>query len=248
MKKILNYIILGVFIATVYSCDEDATSNSVNYLTFESGPVAATVDVGQGSSTTDVAVYAGNKSGSDRTFNVMVDTDASTADPSAYSVPSSVTIPGGSSAGALPITLNESGLDFLASTIVLQFMDNQGMFTGDAITVNASLVCPDASQFTFAVTTDNWPDETSWDISDSSGVIASGGPYDNPADDFATITQDLCLLAGTYTVNLYDSYGDGGSSFDITSNSTGASVASGDATGGAPANTPTTTTVTFTVN
>lgn len=231
MKKILNYIILGVFIATAYSCDEDATGNSVNYVAFANSSQSATVNVGEGSATVDVVVYAGNKSGSDRSFNLMVDTDASTADPSAYSVPASVTIPGGSNEGTFSVQLNESGLDFAFTSIVVAFMPNQGVFTEattDAVTINAGLVCPTASDVTIDVTTDNWPDETSWTLTDGSGAtVAAGGPYNNPADDFATISTSLSLSAGTYTMTLFDAYGDGGSSFSVM-NGCSQTYASGD--------------------
>ncbi len=235
MKKILNYIILGVFITAAYSCEEDATSNSANYLTFASSSQVATVDVGEGSATMDVTVYTGNKSGSDRTFSVMVDA-ASSADPSAYSVPLSVTVPGGTNVGTIAVTLNEVGLDFTASTIVLGFAGNQGISTGENLTINASLVCPAQNQVTFAVSTDNWPDETSWEITDGAGaVVASGGPFVNPDDDFTTINSDLCLLAGTYTATVFDSYGDGGGSFVVTSNGATLAMASApDAGGGYP--------------
>jgi len=242
MKKILNYIILGVFITAAYSCDEDATSNSTNYLTFANATESTTVDFGAGSGSVDVVVYSGNKTGSDRTFNIMVNADDTTADPSAYAVPSSVTIPGDTNEGVFTVVINEAGLpaDFSARSIVIEFMPNQGIFTSvdtDTVIVNAALVCPTANDVTIDVVTDNWPDETSWTLVDGAGaMVASGGPYNNPADDFTTISTDLSLPAGSYTMTLFDSYGDGGSSFTVVNGCTQsyASGATPDAGGGYP--------------
>jgi len=67
---------------------------------------------------------------------------------------------------------------------------------------------------------DNWPNETSWEIFDLSGtptVIFSGGPYVDPNDDFAELSFDFCLASGDYGIAVYDSYGDGGPNYSITS-------------------------------
>ena len=66
---------------------------------------------------------------------------------------------------------------------------------------------------------DDWPEETTWEIYDLSGtptVVASGGPYANPADDFAELSFDFCLASGNYGVVVYDAYGDGGPTFSVT--------------------------------
>jgi hypothetical protein len=59
---------------------------------------------------------------------------------------------------------------------------------------------------TLTLTTDCWENETSWDIVDgSSNVVASGSGY----GDQSTNLIDVCLNDGCYTLNVYDSYGDG---------------------------------------
>ena len=64
------------------------------------------------------------------------------------------------------------------------------------------------------VTTNPWPGEVSWDITDTSGavVFASGGPGTGVG------TFDICLAYGCYDFNMYDSFGDGwnGSSFTVS--------------------------------
>ncbi len=56
---------------------------------------------------------------------------------------------------------------------------------------------------------DDYPQETSWQITNNSNqVIASGGTYDSQPDG-STLTLTECLDSGTYTFTLNDSYGDG---------------------------------------
>jgi hypothetical protein len=59
--------------------------------------------------------------------------------------------------------------------------------------------------FTF----DNYPEETSWQITNSGGsVVASGGTYGSQADG-STLNIEECLVDGCYDFTIYDSYGDG---------------------------------------
>ncbi len=55
--------------------------------------------------------------------------------------------------------------------------------------------------------TDDWPEETSWELVDSNDVaIASGGPYDS---DQTLFSETIELNSGEYYYFLFDSYGDG---------------------------------------
>lgn len=61
------------------------------------------------------------------------------------------------------------------------------------------------------ITFDNWPHEISWDIQDESGnILASGGGYD---ENFIATTEifpvDLGGYEGCFSLNVYDTYGDG---------------------------------------
>lgn len=224
-----------------YNCEEDLPSGETNYMTFASSSVSTTVAIGSGSGSMDVVVYTGNKTGSDRALGLIVDTDNSTLDPSAYSLPASVTIPGGTNKGTFTVQFNESGLDLEFSTVVVGFAPNQGIDTAvdtDSVTISAGLVCPTASEVTIAIATDSYPEETSWILTDGSGAtVSSGGPY---ADANTTITTDvISLSAGTYLMTLFDSYGDGGSSFSVQNGCTQeyASGAAPDAGGGYPVET-----------
>ncbi len=56
---------------------------------------------------------------------------------------------------------------------------------------------------------DDYPQETSWQITNSSNqVVASGGTYGSQPDG-STLTLTECLDPGTYTFTLNDSFGDG---------------------------------------
>lgn len=216
MKKILKYIVLGVFITAAYSCDEDATSNSVDYVTFEASPSSFKVDM-NGTTTKDIKVYAGNKTGSDRTYNVLVNEGSTLA--TSYSVPSSVTIPANSNVGNLAVSItDDDNLQYVAQTLILEFATVSGASLGESLTINVAENCPNTIA-KFSITMDTWPDETTWEIYDLNGtptVIDAGGPYVNPDDDFATYSFEYCLESGQYGVAVYDSYGDGGPSFDVS--------------------------------
>ena len=56
---------------------------------------------------------------------------------------------------------------------------------------------------------DNYPEETSWEIQNSSGqVVASGGTYGSQADG-STLVINENLPAGCYSLIVKDTYGDG---------------------------------------
>lgn len=56
---------------------------------------------------------------------------------------------------------------------------------------------------------DNYPEETSWQLTNSSGsVVASGGTYGGQADG-STLVIEECLADGCYDFTINDSYGDG---------------------------------------
>ncbi|MEM6271757.1 MAG: S8 family serine peptidase [Bacteroidota bacterium] len=62
------------------------------------------------------------------------------------------------------------------------------------------------NEVTLTLTLDNYPGETTWEVSNGSSVVASGGPYTTAG---ATETVNLCLVDGCYDFTINDSYGDG---------------------------------------
>ncbi|MDB4787205.1 hypothetical protein OAG26_00700 [Flavobacteriales bacterium] len=93
-----------------------------------------------------------------------------------------------------------SELDGIAAQVISSDGSTQDLLCSGDCTTDPQ-VCFDVS-----LNTDQWISETSWTITNASGsVVASGAP--NIA--FATVTESLCLPAGSYSLNVADSYGDG---------------------------------------
>ncbi len=86
---------------------------------------------------------------------------------------------------------------------------------------------------TLTLIVDNYPEETSWTITNDGGsTVASGGTY-NSTPDGSTVIETACLDAGCYTFTMNDSYGDGiccsygSGSYELTEDGSGTSLASG---------------------
>ncbi|WP_273444444.1 endonuclease [Neolewinella agarilytica] len=84
-----------------------------------------------------------------------------------------------------------------------------------------------------SITLDNYPEETSWVIRNSSNVtVFSGGTYGNRADG-STFTVPVSLAPGCYTLVFSDTYGDGmccsygNGSYTLTNQDNGSTLASG---------------------
>ena len=118
MKKIANIFLISLAFVLFHSCDEDQFESSLNYVSFGKSTYSAGVDV-DGSTTVDVAVYATNIAGSDRTFNVTA--DGSGAGAGSFTVPNSVTIPSGSNEGTLTVTLSDENLGIGVNRLVFKF-------------------------------------------------------------------------------------------------------------------------------
>ena len=68
---------------------------------------------------------------------------------------------------------------------------------------------PVCEQTVILINLDQYPEETSWDITDSLGnTIISGGPYNNVPDYQPQVIVN-CLPIGELTFTIYDMYGDG---------------------------------------
>lgn len=75
-----------------------------------------------------------------------------------------------------------------------------------SLTAGAPPVCTDV---TLTLVVDDYPEETSWTITDGGGAtVASGGTY-NSTPDGSTVVETSCLADGCYTFTINDVYGDG---------------------------------------
>lgn len=66
-----------------------------------------------------------------------------------------------------------------------------------------------SSPLALSITLDNYPEETSWTVKNSSGTtVASGGTYGSQSDG-STVNVPINLTDGDYTFTIQDAYGDG---------------------------------------
>lgn len=126
---------------------------------------------------------------------------------------------------------------YTGSTVQLRFVGTtgstwQGDIAVDDVALSTGTVNPPTcTNVNINFVFDNYPEETSWQILNSSGqVVESGGTYGSQADG-SSLTITKCLAAGCYTFKINDSYGDGiccaygNGSYSVTSN--GTTLASG---------------------
>lgn len=67
--------------------------------------------------------------------------------------------------------------------------------------------CGEDTHIGLALTLDNYPEETTWQlINDNGEIVAAGGDYNESG---ATIEESTCLEDGCYTFYITDTYGDG---------------------------------------
>lgn len=101
---------------------------------------------------------------------------------------------------------------------------------------------PGCSNINLSITFDNYPEETRWEIVNSTGGVEfSGGPYNTQADG-STLNLTGCIDSGCYTLVFYDSYGDGmccsygNGSYTLTNTDTGTVLATGGSFGSTQSN------------
>ncbi|NNE31689.1 MAG: hypothetical protein HKN40_04915 [Winogradskyella sp.] len=210
-----NFLKLLPFVAVLlfWNCEEDLPAGSSDIVTFESGSPTEFVQV-SGTRTASVKIYTGNISSSDRSFGISVD-ESTTLDASAYSVPSSVTVPGGTNEGVLEYQITDSNISLAGGTLVLNISDagDLGLTTGarsySSISIDVQYEeCPPANTVELNIVFDAYPGETSWDIflaSDLANAIASGDGYGG----MASIDEDFCIESDDYVFVIYDAFGDG---------------------------------------
>ena len=206
MKKISFIIITFLSFFLFNNCEEETIADNVfNYITFGAEGYSTIVPL-EGSTTIDVLVLTSKASGSDRTFNVVVD-QASTAAAGSYSIPSTVVVPSGSQEGILTLTLSDVDLGIGVNDLVIGFSGEDGLFNGAPTTVSYTQQCNEVAavlDFTF----DFYASETEWSIIDAlDSVVASGGGYSNGQ---GTTSENITLCAGRdYTLTVTDEFSHG---------------------------------------
>ncbi|KJD31492.1 hypothetical protein PK35_13835 [Tamlana nanhaiensis] len=246
MKKIGIIITLIFSIVLFTDCKENDDTPailSIDYVGFESD-FQIGVDP-SGTVSKEVKIAVSQLSGSERTFNLSINSDLTTANPSAYSIPSSVSIPANSKSGSFLVevigtNVNASGNDLLVINII---DETENLFISDPISLNLKQVCPNP-ELILDITFDTYPEEIYWVISDESDntVFESITPAAYGAYTGLTggITRNMCLQSGTYTFTILDGYEDGAGPFTLTLED-GTLLGSSDGAYGAG------TTITFTI-
>lgn len=114
----------------------------------------------------------------------------------------------------------EAAIDLSAyagNTLELRFIGTtgttwQGDIAIDALQLTTGDSDPGSGSCTdivLSITFDNYPEETSWEITDAAGNVAySGGPY-NGQTSGSTLNLTGCIADGCYTFTIFDRYGDG---------------------------------------
>jgi len=222
MKKYIYLFLASVAIISFSSCEEDSVKAlDTSFASFVSNSMDIGVEAGSQISQ-EVKIYTTNIISSDRSISVMVVTESTDADAGAYTVPSTVTIPGGTNVGSLMIDINDVGLEE-DKVLVLRLQPTENTSTGEALTIGLSQLCPNNGvKLQVNLTFDSWPEEAAWRIINSAGdtVLASADPfsYGGHAGLSDSLTIKECLPSGTYTIEIYDGYGDGGTDYSITAN------------------------------
>lgn len=214
--KNIKYLFL--FVASVFllnSCEIDAPETSdLNYVTFEATDMDLGVKI-DGSNQYEITIYSTQIVGTDRTFSLSIDNDATTADPQAYEVPASVTIPANQNSGTFVLGLNDVNIggDGVNLALVLNVEDD--VFKGGDMNILITQIC-DKNEVVVNLQFDDWGSECAWELLDGSGnAVGSGSGY---SDGDAGASAKYCLDAGEYTFNIIDAYGDGGSTVSIIVN------------------------------
>ena len=209
MKKLVTLLSLIISIALFTNCQENDDTPAIlgiDYVGFESD-FQIGVDP-NGNASQEVRIAVSQASGSDRTFNLSVNADMTTADASAYSVPSSITIPANSTVGSFMVdvvgaNISSSGADVVVIEIT---SEAESLIKSDPITLNLKQVCPQPETM-LQIVFDGYASESTWGVFDANDTLLfTGGGY---ADGLAEFSTTMCLSSGTYLFLITDSFGDG---------------------------------------
>lgn len=140
MKTFIKTTFYFLAILTFFSCTEnneiDSNFNFISFLEISE------ITVNQGSTFDQtIAIYASQISGSERTINISVNEDKSSADPDSYNFPSYITIPANSNKGEFILTISDVNIENSGENIVIKFNDSDNYFTGNSINIDFKKYC-----------------------------------------------------------------------------------------------------------
>ncbi|SHH03755.1 hypothetical protein [Winogradskyella jejuensis] len=203
MKNLYKLIALLFCIGTLSSCDNEQIFFDGGKTSVAFEQTSFNIQVPLEDLTLEIPVSSTTTSPTDRTIGVTVDADATTPGTSSeYSI-GSINIPANEYVGTLAIDFtfaNIGGMDGDIKNLVFSIDAPDGTFAFRetvSIVYFREIVCNDV---VVTINPDNYPGETSWEITDADDmVVASGGSTG------ATVN----LADGCYTFTIFDSFGDG---------------------------------------
>ncbi|MFT6958979.1 MAG: hypothetical protein ACJA17_000063 [Polaribacter sp.] len=225
MKNIKLIAYLFIAICTLNSCTDEVEPMDTNYVTFESDSYSFGVDI-DGESTNTIKSYASTISATARTLEVVVISEETSADEASYTVPTSFVIPGNSNVGELSVTISDLNIGSDGKTLTIALVSKEGLYVGNNITLNISRLCPSGTKsLELSIdNTDGYPDEASFSLVNSAGETVLSLAAGELTGD---IMFKQCLPLGEYTLNVEDSYGDGGTTYTVSSDGVGIASISG---------------------
>lgn len=208
MKKLKLILLTVLTVFAFISCEEEMPAGqNANYITFGKTAYSTGVDVG-GSKSVDIPVYTANVVGTERSFDVTV-LSTSTAAAGSYTVPTSVSIPAGSSEGTLTVVLTDTNLGIGVNALRLSFAAVEGLSRGANTTLSYIQNCTEVTA-TLSITFDGYGSETGWNVTDALGGVVASKAKGTYSDGQVSATETITLCAGRdYTFTITDDYGDG---------------------------------------
>lgn len=208
MNKFNLYFLFALILSLSISCENDALEPvTENFIGFE--PKAQLFEIeGDATTTIDILVATSDVSSQDRTFELEVVDDISIA-----TVPETVTVPANQNTGTFTITFDDDDtFGFNVQTLQVDFAPAANLNTGTPLELRIKERCDDI-QIDFIITTDDWPEETTWELYAGTppapaNLLQSGGPLD-PSLESVAVNSPLCLVPGVYSMVIYDEFGDG---------------------------------------
>lgn len=161
-----------------------------------------------GDNTIEIPVGVLVKSSTERTFDVEVVADFTTATPDQYSIGASLVIPANSNRGFVRVTgVYSQILENDARVLALRLLAPEMILDGKDLHLLTLARACELNKVNLNFNFDGYGSEVTWEVRDASNnVVRTGGGY---ADGQTTAAEILCLDFGSYTLTVFDSFCDG---------------------------------------
>jgi hypothetical protein len=217
MKNIYKLATFFVVITFFASCEEDLIIfDNTSFIQLQNA-TATTLVENSGTSIEVVAQLA-----SPQATDITVNFDA-TGDAARYTLSaSSIVIPAGDTEGSVSVSAIDDDLINGDTDVEISLATSSGLPVGiggeglNSVSKTITIIDDNVpcNDYVLVVLTDAFPEETTWDITDSTGAIVySGGEDYGPASSAESrlkeYTHPVTLEDGCYTFTIYDVFADG---------------------------------------